>query len=59
MKQPFLCTRLPCATLLYRMKAAVLSGWGRVPVVPGVEIRSETLERLTRNLPLARGLGRA
>ena len=59
MKQPFLCTRLPCATLLYRMKAAVLSGWGRVPVVPGVEIRSENLEWLTRNLPLARGLGRA
>ena len=41
------------------MKAAVLSGWGRVPVVPGVEIRSENLEQLTRNLPLARGLGRA
>lgn len=41
------------------MKAAVLSGWGRVPTVPGVEIRSENLEQLTRNLPLARGLGRA
>jgi decaprenylphospho-beta-D-ribofuranose 2-oxidase len=41
------------------MKTAVLSGWGRVPVVPGVEIRSENLEQLTRNLPLARGLGRA
>ena len=41
------------------MKTAVLSGWGRVPTVPGVEIRSENLEQLTRNLPLARGLGRA
>src|SRR5688500_7874061 len=41
------------------MKAAVLSGWGRVPTVPGVEIRSENLEQLTRDLPLARGLGRA
>jgi decaprenylphospho-beta-D-ribofuranose 2-oxidase len=41
------------------MKAAVLSGWGRVPTVPGVELRSENLEQLTRNLPLARGLGRA
>jgi FAD/FMN-containing dehydrogenase len=41
------------------MKAAVLSGWGRVPVVPGVEIRSENLERISRDLPLARGLGRA
>ena len=41
------------------MNAAVLSGWGRFPVVPGVEIRSENLEQLTRNLPLARGLGRA
>jgi FAD/FMN-containing dehydrogenase len=41
------------------MKAAVLSGWGRMPVVPGVELRSENLEQLTRNLPLARGLGRS
>ena len=41
------------------MKSAVLSGWGRVPTVPGVEIRSENLEQLTRSLPLARGLGRA
>lgn len=41
------------------MKAAILSGWGRVPTVPGVELRSENLEQLTRNLPLARGLGRA
>jgi FAD/FMN-containing dehydrogenase len=41
------------------MKAAVLSGWGRVPTVPGVELRSENLEQLTRDLPLARGLGRA
>jgi FAD/FMN-containing dehydrogenase len=41
------------------MKTAVLSGWGRVPTVPGVEIRSENLELITRNLPLARGLGRA
>jgi FAD/FMN-containing dehydrogenase len=36
-----------------------LSGWGRVPVVPGAELRSEDLERLTHDLPLARGLGRA
>ena len=28
-------------------------------MVPGVEIRSENLEQLTRNLPLVRGLGRA
>lgn len=41
------------------MKVGVLSGWGRVPVVPGVEIRSENLEQITRDLPLARGLGRA
>jgi FAD/FMN-containing dehydrogenase len=41
------------------MKAGVLSGWGRVPVVPGVEICSENLEQITRDLPFARGLGRA
>ena len=38
---------------------ARLSGWGRVPVVPGVEIRSEDLYGLTVGKPLARGLGRA
>jgi FAD/FMN-containing dehydrogenase len=37
----------------------VLSGWGRVPVVEGAEVRSENLARLTQALPLARGLGRA
>jgi FAD/FMN-containing dehydrogenase len=41
------------------MKAGVLSGWGRVPVVAGIEVRSENLERLAGDLPLARGLGRA
>ncbi len=39
--------------------SATLSGWGRVPVVPGHEIRSEDLERITMNVPLTRGLGRA
>ena len=38
---------------------SVLSGWGRVPVVQGAERRSEDLARLTEDLPLARGLGRA
>jgi FAD/FMN-containing dehydrogenase len=37
----------------------VLGGWGRVPTVPGRERRSEDLEALSRELPLARGLGRA
>lgn len=36
-----------------------LSGWGRVPVVPGVEVRAEQLEDVTRDVPLTRGLGRA
>lgn len=36
-----------------------LAGWGRVPVVPGYEVRSEDLESVTRNVPLTRGLGRA
>ena len=37
----------------------MLSGWGRSPVVPGHEVRSEDLARLTRDLPLSRGLGRS
>ena len=36
-----------------------LSGWGRVPVVPGREVRSEDLATTTANLPLTRGLARA
>ncbi len=36
-----------------------LAGWGRVPVVPGYEVRSEDLESITRDVPLTRGLGRA
>ena len=36
-----------------------LSGWGRAPVVPGREIRSENLRNATLNVPLTRGLGRA
>jgi FAD/FMN-containing dehydrogenase len=36
-----------------------LSGWGRVPVVSGRELRSEQLDAITRDVPLTRGLGRA
>jgi decaprenylphospho-beta-D-ribofuranose 2-oxidase len=36
-----------------------LSGWGRVPVVDGQEIRSEHLAALTEHVALTRGLGRA
>lgn len=36
-----------------------LAGWGRVPVVPGSEIRSEDLRHLSLEPRLARGLGRA
>jgi FAD/FMN-containing dehydrogenase len=36
-----------------------LSGWGRLPVVAGEELLSEDLERITRDVPLTRGLGRA
>lgn len=35
-----------------------LSGWGRL-AVPGREILSEDLERITRDVPLSRGLGRS
>ncbi len=37
----------------------MLSGWGRWPVVPGHELRSEDLEALTRDANLTRGLGRS
>ncbi len=37
---------------------STLSGWGRLSV-PGVELRSENLEALTRDVPLSRGLGRS
>ncbi len=36
-----------------------LSGWGRHPVVSGVEIVSEDLESATRGATLSRGLGRS
>ena len=38
---------------------AFLSGWGKVPVVPGSELRSVDLVELSADLKLARGLGRA
>lgn len=42
-----------------RPSSARLSGWGRVPVVPGYEVRSEDLAAITTDVPLTRGLGRA
>jgi FAD/FMN-containing dehydrogenase len=36
-----------------------LSGWGRQPIVPGYEVRSENIAELTADVPLTRGLGRA
>lgn len=35
-----------------------LAGWGGLSV-PGTELRSEDLERITRDVPLTRGLGRS
>ena len=40
-------------------KTSTLAGWGRMPVVPGVERRSEDLRALTRHQPLTRGIGRS
>ncbi len=37
---------------------ATLSGWGRLPV-PGREVQSEDLRRITRDVPISRGLGRS
>ena len=42
-----------------RVTQTMLSGWGRVPVIAGREIRSENLEQITREVSLTRGLGRA
>lgn len=39
--------------------SGTLSGWGRVPVVDGSEVRSEDLRHLSQSPRLARGLGRA
>jgi FAD/FMN-containing dehydrogenase len=40
-------------------KAETLAGWGRAPVVPGHEVRSEDLARIALGRPLSRGLGRS
>ena len=37
----------------------MLAGWGRAPVVPGHEVRSEDLARIADGRPLSRGLGRS
>ncbi len=39
-------------------EAGRLEGWGRLPG-PGVELRSEDLERITLDVPLTRGLARS
>jgi len=39
--------------------SARLAGWGRAPVVPGHEVRSEDLLAVTAGRPLSRGLGRS
>lgn len=36
-----------------------LSGWGRVPIVQGRELRSEDLEAITADVALTRGMGRS
>jgi decaprenylphospho-beta-D-ribofuranose 2-oxidase len=36
-----------------------LSGWGRYPIIRGIEARSEHLERITAGAVLTRGLGRS
>lgn len=41
------------------VRVGTLAGWGRVPVVPAWEDRSEDLASLTADVPLTRGCGRA
>ena len=40
----------------YRSK---LAGWGRFPVVDGLELKSENLAAITETATLCRGLGRS
>lgn len=40
-------------------RAETLTGWGHAPIVPGLEVRSEDLARITVGRPLTRGLGRS
>lgn len=58
--------RVPSQSTPVRLRAvppqvptSTLSGWGRAPVVPGEELRSEDLHAITRYVPLTRGLGRS
>ena len=44
---------------MFGRKSETLSGWGRAPVVPGHEVRSEELARIADGRPLSRGLGRS
>ena len=44
---------------MFGPKSETLSGWGRAPVVPGHEVRSEELARIADGRPLSRGLGRS
>src|SRR5262247_1887261 len=37
----------------------MLAGWGRAPIVPEHEVRSEDLARIADGRPLSRGLGRS
>jgi FAD/FMN-containing dehydrogenase len=41
------------------MRMGRIAGWGRHPVVEGVEVLSEDLEAATRDVRLSRGLGRS
>ena len=58
---PGIVTSNPKATHRHPAPSAEsrLTGWGRVPVVPGHQVRSEDLEAITLDVPLTRGLGRA
>jgi len=47
------------STFLRSGQRMALSGWGRLPIVPGAEVLSEDLTRVSQDLPFARGLGRA
>ena len=48
--------RQPNRTTPYR---ATLSGWGRYPVVEGLEVKTEDLEQGAQDATLCRGLGRS
>lgn len=55
-RTPQVTRNRPMTPQPYRTK---LTGWGRYPIVEGLEIKTENLQQATENATLCRGLGRS